>query len=416
MDEIQNKTKFATIDEAIADMRAGKMVIVVDDPDRENEGDLVMAAESVTPEAVNFMITHARGLLCVPIVGEQLDKLKIGAMVPSLGDGKDTAFTVSIDGLKNVDTGISAPDRTNTILGMIKPDAKPEDFRRPGHIFPLRYREGGVLVRAGHTEASVDLSRLAGMYPAGVICEVINEDGTMARLPDLLQFSKKHCLKIITIASLIEYRRQKEKLVEPIAQASLPTRHGEFRLHLYRDLISGSEHLALTMGRLDNQQNVLVRVHSSCMTGDTLGSLRCDCGAQMDRAMETIAQEGQGVFLYLNQEGRGIGLTNKIKAYSLQDKGLDTVEANKALGFKDDLREYGIGAQILKDLGLTSLRIMTNNPRKIIGIEGHGLKVSARVPLQARPSGNSDYLRGYLKVKKEKMGHIIDMDEPVPTA
>ncbi|MBI4369135.1 MAG: bifunctional 3,4-dihydroxy-2-butanone-4-phosphate synthase/GTP cyclohydrolase II [Elusimicrobia bacterium] len=407
----KKKYQFATIDEAIDDIRSGKMVIVIDDPNRENEGDLVMAADKVTPEAINFMITHARGLVCVPMQGEVLDRLKIPQMVPPSASGKDTAFSVSVDGIDGVETGISAHDRAKTVELLINPDSRPEDLRRPGHIFPLRYREGGVLVRAGHTEASVDLSRMAGLFPAGIICEIINSDGSMARLPELMRFAAKYQMGIITIAALIEYRRQKEQLVECVAQAHFPTHYGKFELYLYRDSISGGEHLALTMGEVAGKKDVLVRVHSSCITGDTLHSLRCDCGEQKKRALEMIAKEGAGVFLYLNQEGRGVGLANKIKAYQLQDQGLDTVEANQALGFKADLREYGIGAQILKNLGLTSLRILTNNPKKIIGIEGHGLAVTERLPLQVRPSENGHYLMGYLKVKKEKMGHMIDLEE-----
>ncbi len=406
----QNLKKFATIDEALEDIRQGRMVIVVDDPDRENEGDLVMAADRVTPEAINFMITHAKGLLCVPITGEQLDYLKIGPMVNAGGTSKDTAFTVSIDKINGVETGISAFDRCETIKAMIQPESKPEDFRRPGHIFPLRCREGGSLVRAGHTEAGVDLARMAGLYPASVICEIINNDGTMARMPDLIKFALKHKLKIITIAAVIAYRRQREKLIEKVAQAKFPTKMGKFTLHLYRDTLSGAEHLALSMGQVADRPDVMTRVHSSCITGDTLLSLRCDCGEQFHRALEMIAREGCGVFLYLNQEGRGLGLANKIKAYALQDKGMDTVEADKALGLKNDIREYGIGAQILKDLGLTSIRILTNNPKKIVGIEGHGLKVSARIPLQIQPKKNGDFLHKYLLTKKEKLGHLIELD------
>lgn len=408
----QTKNTFASIEEAIEDIKKGRMVIVVDDPDRENEGDLIMAAERVTPEAINFMITHARGLVCIPVAGERLDALRVGPMVTSIAAGKDTAFTISVDAIDDVETGISAADRATTVKKLLDPNAKPDDFRRPGHLFPLRYREGGVLVRAGHTEAAVDLARSAGLYPAGVICEIIKTDGAMARLPDLIRFAKKHSLKIITIASLISYRKQREKLVEKITQVKFPTHFGDFILHLYVDKTSKAEHIALTMGDVENKKDVLVRVHSSCITGDTLHSLRCDCGAQVAKSLELIAKEGSGVFLYLQQEGRGIGLINKMKAYELQDKGLDTVEANKALGLKDDLREYGIGAQILKDLGLSSLRILTNNPRKIVGIEGHGLTVTERIPLQiAPPKTNGDLLKKYLKAKKEKMGHIIELDE-----
>lgn len=412
MSKPTKQSPFSSIEEAIEDIKSGRMVIVVDDPDRENEGDLILAAQCVTPQMINFMITQARGLVCVPINGTRLDALKIGPMVAASTPGKDTAFTVSVDAIDDVATGISAADRAETVKRLLDPNSKPDDFRRPGHVFPLRYREGGVLVRAGHTEAAVDLAKLAGLFPAGVICEIINPDGTMARLPDLIKFARKYSLKIATIASLISYRRQKEKLIEKMSQAKFPTRFGEFTLHLYVDKTSGMEHLALTMGDIQSKSDVLVRVHSSCMTGDALHSLRCDCGAQMTLAMEMIHQEGAGVFLYLNQEGRGVGLANKIKAYALQDQGLDTVEANKALGLKDDLREYGIGAQILKDLGLSSIRILTNNLRKIVGIEGHGLKVSARIPLQIRPpKTNGEFLRTYLKAKKEKLGHILDLEE-----
>ena len=405
-----SKSQFSPIEEAVKDIRAGKMIIVVDDPDRENEGDLVMAAECITPETVNFMITPGRGLLCVPLSGMRLDTLNIGPMVQNQDPNRDTAFTISVDCIEGVSTGISAADRARTIKALINEKSKSDTFRRPGHIFPLRCCEGGVLVRAGHTEASVDLARLADRYPAGVICEIINADGSMARLSQLFTFSIKHKLKITTISDLIQYRRSNEKLVAKISEAKFPTKFGEFKLYLYRDNTSGIEHLALTLGKVARKKDVLVRVHSSCITGDTLGSLRCDCGSQLHKAMELIAAEKCGVLLYLNQEGRGVGLLNKIKAYALQDKGLDTVEANQALGFKSDLREYGIGAQILKDLGLTSIRILTNNPRKIIGIEGHGLTVKGRVPIEIQvPEENGDILRNYLMTKKQKMGHMIEV-------
>ena len=413
MGDMKPKFPFVSVEKALADIKAGKMVIVIDDPDRENEGDLVMAADKVTPEAINFMITHARGLLCVPIEGKRLDELGIGPMVASQGTGKDTAFTVSIDGIKQVDTGISAKDRYYTVKQLIDPKFKAEDFRRPGHMFPLRYKEGGVLMRAGHTEASVDLSRMAGLYPAGVICEIINPDGTMARLPQLKRFAMKHKLGILTIESMIAYRRAKESLVERQATADLPLPFGDFKIHLYRDKISGAQHIALTLGEVKNAKDVLVRVHSSCITGDTLHSLRCDCGAQRDKALNLISKEGKGVFVYLNQEGRGLGLLNKLKSYELQDQGFDTVEANEVLGIKTDARDYGIGEQILKDLGLTTIRILTNNPKKIVGIHGHGLNVTARLPLQATPKDLADprskMLRSYLKTKKKKMGHLIDL-------
>lgn len=409
----KQKELFATVEEALATIKAGRMLIVVDDPDRENEGDLVMAADKITPEAINFMITYARGLLCVPMLGGRLDELKIGPMVPYSGQAKDTAFTVSVDATEGVDTGISAHDRCETIRQLIDPAKKAEHFRRPGHLFPLRYRDGGVLFRAGHTEASVDLAQSAGCYPAGVICEIINENGTMARLDDLVRFAEKHKIQIITIDSLIAYRRKSETLVEKLAEANLPTSYGNFRIHLYRDKITQAQHLALTLGKISGEKDILVRVHSSCITGDTLHSQRCDCGAQRDKALEFIAKEGRGVFLYLNQEGRGLGLLNKLKAYELQDQGLDTVQANEVLGLKTDARHYGIGEQILKSLGLSSIRILTNNPKKIVGIEGHGLTITARLPLEVAPRSlngkEGQMLRHYLKAKKEKMGHLINL-------
>jgi 3,4-dihydroxy 2-butanone 4-phosphate synthase/GTP cyclohydrolase II len=401
------KTEFSAIPAAIEDIKAGKMVIVVDDPGRENEGDLVMAAEKITPAAINFMATHGRGLICAPMTGERLDALKIHDMVmaPQPGSpGKDTAFSVSVDARNGTTTGISAKDRALTVKALIDPETRPEDFIRPGHIFPLRAKTGGVLVRAGHTEAAADMARMAALLPAGVICEILNEDGTMARVPELLAFAKKHGLKIITIADLIEYRRKHEKYVVRIVTTKLPTPHGEFVLHLFEDAISGSQHLALVRGEVAGKKDVLVRVHSSCITGDTLLSMRCDCGQQLQGALEKIGEEGEGVLLYLNQEGRGIGLLNKMKCYALQDQGMDTVEANEALGLKPDLRDYGIGAQILADLGLSTLRILTNNPRKIVGIEGHGLSVTGRVPIQFETNKHN---ARYIKTKKEKMGHIF---------
>ena len=398
--------KFNTIPEAIEDIRKGKMVIVIDDEARENEGDLVMAASGVTPEAINFMAKYGRGLICLPIVGERLDKLGIKPMVTNGVELREAAFTVSVDARKGTTTGISAHDRATTVKAVINPKTRPSELCSPGHIFPLRYREGGVLVRAGHTEAAVDLAKLAGLYPAGVICEIMHEDGTMARTPELFRFAKKHGLSIITIADLIEYRRRTEKFVRRVATARLPTEFGEFKIIIYQSLLDNEHHLALVKGEVKDKRNVLVRVHSSCLTGDILHSLRCDCGSQLHRAMEMVEEKGQGVILYMHQEGRGIGLVNKVKAYELQDKGLDTVEANKALGFKPDLRDYGIGAQILADLGLSTIVLLTNNPRKIVGIEGHGLKVTRRIPLEIKPTRVN---QKYLRVKKKKLGHMLEV-------
>jgi 3,4-dihydroxy 2-butanone 4-phosphate synthase/GTP cyclohydrolase II len=395
----------STIDEAIREIKTGKFIIIVDDDSRENEGDLALAAEKVTPEAINFMALHARGLICLPITGKRLDELNIPLMVTDNTSRFCTAFTVSVEAKHRVTTGISAYDRAETIKAVIDTETKPEDLARPGHIFPLKAREGGVLVRAGHTEAIVDLARLAGLYPAGVICEIMNEDGSMAKLPQLESMAEKFGIKVISIADLIAYRRRHEKLVHRIAEAKLPTRYGEFIAIAYRSDIDPDEHLALVLGDIAHKKPVLVRVHSECLTGDVFGSLRCDCGEQVNLAMERIAEEGRGVFLYMRQEGRGIGFHNKLCAYSLQDKGLDTVEANLSLGFEPDLRDYGIGAQILADLNLHKIRLLTNNPKKVIGLEGYGLKVVETVPIIVKPN---PYNRRYLETKKNKLGHILE--------
>jgi 3,4-dihydroxy 2-butanone 4-phosphate synthase/GTP cyclohydrolase II len=398
----------STIEEAIEDIKAGKFVIVVDDEARENEGDLVLAAERVTPEAINFMARHARGLICLPMTGQRLDELKIPLMVNDNTSKLGTAFTVSIEAKHKVTTGISAYDRAETIKVVVDPTTKPEDLARPGHIFPLRARDGGVLVRAGHTEAIIDLARLAGLYPAGVICEIMNDDGSMARLPQLEVMAEKYGIKIITIADLIAYRRRHEKLVHQVAKAKLPTKYGEFSAIAYKSDIDPDEHLALVLGDISTGEPVLVRVHSECVTGDVFGSLRCDCGEQVSLAMKRIAQEGRGVLLYMRQEGRGIGFHNKICAYALQDKGLDTVEANLSLGFEPDLRDYGIGAQILADLGLHQVRLLTNNPKKVIGLEGYGLRVVETVPIIVPPN---PYNRRYLETKQKKLGHILKLTD-----
>jgi len=401
---------FNSISEIIEDLKASKMVIVVDDEDRENEGDLIMAASFVKPEDINFMAKFGRGLICVPMEEERLRLLELDPMLKNTlqtntEDPFKTAWMISVDAAKGVTTGISAYDRARTIEVLINAESKPEDLVRPGHIFPLRSRRGGVLVRAGHTEASLDLMRMAGLYPAGVICEIMNDDGSMARLPQLLEFANKYALKICTIASLIEYRRKKEKLVEAIVETKLPTKFGEFRLIIYRDKTSNQTHIVLCMGSWSSEA-ILVRVHSECLTGDVFGSLRCDCGRQLEKAMQIISLEKKGVILYMNQEGRGIGLVEKLRAYNLQDKGMDTVEANEALGHKADLRDYGIGAQILVDLGIKQIKLLTNNPRKIVGLEGYGLKVSERVPLEIEPNAQN---YKYLKTKKEKLGHQLDI-------
>jgi 3,4-dihydroxy 2-butanone 4-phosphate synthase/GTP cyclohydrolase II len=398
---------FNAIPEIIEDLKKGKMVIVVDDQDRENEGDLVMAASFIKPQDINFMAKFGRGLICVPMEEERLKGLNLQPMLNDQAvvekDPFSTAWMISVDARKGITTGISAYDRSRAIEILVNPSTQPEDLIRPGHIFPLKALNGGVLVRAGHTEATIDLLQLAGLYPAGVICEIMNDDGSMARLPQLLEFSRQHNLKICSIADLIEYRRRSEKLIARISETTLPTEFGTYRLILYRDLINQQINVALAMGEWDNEA-VLVRVHSACLTGDVFGSLRCDCGRQLKKTMEAIGKEKKGVILYMNQEGRGIGLADKIRAYNLQDQGLDTVEANKALGYEPDLRDYGIGAQILVDLGLKNIRLLTNNPRKIVGLEGYGLKVVERLPLETEPNPLN---YNYLKTKKEKLGHDI---------
>jgi 3,4-dihydroxy 2-butanone 4-phosphate synthase/GTP cyclohydrolase II len=397
---------FSTIPEAVEDIRAGKMVVVVDDEDRENEGDLTIAAEKATPEIINFMARYGRGLVCLPMTGERLDELRIPLMVQDEENSArfGTAFCVPIEAKQGTTTGISAADRARTVLAAIDPRTKPQDLARPGHMFPLRAVSGGVLVRSGQTEAAVDLARLAGLYPAGVICEIMNEDGTMARAPELEVFCRAHGIRMITIKDLIQYRMSHERLVRKIAEAQLPTSYGAFRIHAYESLIDGEHHVALVMGEIKPDDQVLVRVHSQCLTGDIFTSSRCDCGGQLHKALEMISKEGQGVLLYLRQEGRGIGLVHKIMAYELQDQGKDTVEANEALGFKADQRDYGIGAQILAELGLHNIRLLTNNPRKFVGLEGYGLQIVERLPLEIPAS---DASRRYLKTKKEKLGHLL---------
>ncbi len=395
---------FAKIEDAIEDIRQGKMLVVVDDEDRENEGDLIVAADKTTPETINFMATYAKGLICTPMEGERLDALDIAPMVANNTDNHETAFTVSVDAV-TTDTGISAFERCQTVRLLIDPSAKPSSFRRPGHVFPLRAVPGGVLRRAGHTEATVDLARLAGLYPAGLCCEIMADDGHMMRTPQLLEFAKAHDLKMITVRELIAYRKRTETFIRQISDVDFPSKYGHFRIKAYESTLDGKCHLAIVKGDVRGKKNVMVRVHSECLTGDALGSMRCDCGEQLEVAMRRVEAEGTGVVLYMRQEGRGIGLANKMRAYALQDQGKDTVEANALLGFAPDLRDYGIGAQILADLGLTSIRLLTNNPAKRAGLEGYGLSIVERLPLEIH---SNPYNHHYLEVKKNKMGHILE--------
>lgn len=402
---MHEKYKLNSIPEAIADIKAGKMIVVADDEDRENEGDLVMAAEKISPEAINFLTIHGRGLVCVCLNEKRIEQLELHPMVSNNTALLGTRFTVSVDAVNNTTTGISAHDRSVTVKTITDDSTRPEDLGRPGHIFPIQALKGGVLSRAGHTEASVDLARMAGLKPMGVLCEIMNEDGTMARVPDLMKFKEKHDLKFITIKDLIAYRRMTEKLISKITKVNLPTEYGDFILHLYKSEIDDHHHLALVKGDVTEGDNILVRVHSSCLTGDVFGSNRCDCGNQLHNAMKIIEKEGKGVLLYMRQEGRGIGLVNKILAYKLQEEGRDTVQANEELGFEADLRDYGIGAQILVDLGLSSIKLMTNNPKKIIGLDGFGLKITERVPIEVKPGVHN---QSYLQTKRDKLGHLLN--------
>ena len=416
LEELESFSGFASIEEAVAEIREGRVLIVVDDADRENEGDFVMAAEKVTPEAINFMATHGRGIICMPCEGERLDELRIPLMVASKQGSHETAFAVSIDALGSTTTGTSAHDRAATIQAVCRPETRPEDIQMPGHVFPLRAQEGGVLKRAGHTEAAVDLAKLAGLIPSGVICEIMHPDGTMARLPELGRVAKLHGLKIISIADLIKFRRRQEKLVRKVAEATIPTAYGRFKTHAYESLVDARVHVAMVLGEVGDGERILVRAHSECLTGDVFHSLRCDCGTQLDDALAKIGADGRGVLLYIRgHEGRAIGLTHKLRAYELQEGGKDTVEANEALGFAADQRDYGIGAQILYDLGVRSMRLLTNNPLKRAGLEGYGLSIVERVPLETKPT--SENLR-YLRAKREKLGHLLNNldDEAQPSA